>query len=336
MIDKIIMNPGVIKNITTALKKFWPILALIIVAAFAIYYSYGTRFVLEDLNRAWQNNSDKTAINELKEMVQLQQEQINKLVEGYAKLSGQTPEEIKRETIREKSQEEQLTSAVAKIAPSVVSIVVSKDVPQYTVEYVNPFGNDPFFKDFNIRVPQYTQKGTKIQKISAGTGFLITSDGYILTNRHVIDFENAYLSVLLSNGEQKSGQVAHKNNQNDVALIKIDGTGYPIAELGDSGTLRLGQSLFAIGNALGEYNNSVSVGIVSGLNRELSAGGTTYKNIIQTDAAINPGNSGGPLVSLDGKVIGINVAKIVGSDNIGFAIPINIAKDILKSLGFKL
>ena len=106
--------------------------------------------------------------------------------------------------------------------------------------------------------------------------------------------------------------------------------------MGDSGTLRLGQSLFAIGNALGEYNNSVSVGIVSGLNRELNAGGVTYKNIIQTDAAINPGNSGGPLVSLDGKVIGINVARIIGSDNIGFAIPINIAKDILKSLGFKL
>ena len=107
----LIINPEVIKNLKKAIKKFWPFLALLIVVVLAIYYSYGTRFVLEDLNRAWQNNSDKTAINELKEMVQLQQEQINKLVEGYAKLSGQTPEEIKRETIREKSQEEQLTSA---------------------------------------------------------------------------------------------------------------------------------------------------------------------------------------------------------------------------------
>jgi len=170
---------------------------------------------------------------------------------------------IRREVIKEKSQEELLTAAVAKITPAVVSIVVTKDVPKLEVVYENPFGNDPFFKDFNIRIPVWRQKGSELQKVGAGTGFLINSNGYILTNRHVVEDTNAYYAVLLSDGSQKEAQVVYKDQNIDVAIIKIPGSGYKTAELGNSDSLKLGQSVFAVGNALGEFRNTVSVGVIS-------------------------------------------------------------------------
>jgi serine protease Do len=245
-------------------------------------------------------------------------------------------EAVRREVVKQKSQEELLTAAVAKVAPAVVSIVVSKDVPKLEVVYVNPFGNDPFFEDFGVRVPMYRQRGTQKQKVGAGTGFLISSNGYVLTNRHVVEDQAATYTVLLSNGAQKLAQVSYVDQKLDVAIIKIDGSGYNTVSLGDSSALKLGQSVFAVGNALGEYNNSVSVGIVSGLNRDIEAsgGGFTEKlsGVIQTDAAINPGNSGGPLVNLQGEAIGVNVATVMGSQSIGFSIPINNAKSIITSV----
>lgn len=246
-------------------------------------------------------------------------------------------ETIRREVIREKSQEELLTAAVAKISPAVVSIVVTKDVPKLEVVYVNPFGDDPFFKDFNIRVPQYQQIGTEIQKIGAATGFLVSKFGYILTNKHVVEDTAAKYTVLLANGSQKEAQVIYRDSSQDIAVIKIAGGDYSVAEFGDSGGLKLGQSVFAIGNALGEYSNTVSVGIISGLNRNIEAvstSGATEKlnNVIQTDAAINQGNSGGPLVNLDGKVVGVNVAMVSGSQNIGFSLPINAVKSVVNSI----
>ena len=245
-------------------------------------------------------------------------------------------EAVRREVVKQKSQEELLTAAVAKVAPAVVSIVVSKDVPKLEVVYVNPFGNDPFFEDFGVRVPMYRQRGTQKQKVGAGTGFLISSNGYVLTNRHVVEDQAATYTVLLSNGAQKLAQVSYVDQKLDVAIIKIDGSGYNTVSLGDSSALKLGQSVFAVGNALGEYNNSVSVGIVSGLNRDIEAsgGGFTEKlsGVIQTDAAINPGNSGGHLVNLQGEAIGVNVATVMGSQSIGFSIPINNAKSIITSV----
>jgi len=246
-------------------------------------------------------------------------------------------EVVRREIIQQKSQEELLTSAVAKASPSVVSIVVSKDVPKLEIVYVNPFGNDPLFKDFNIQVPVYQQKGTERQNVGAGTGFLIRSTGYILTNRHVVDDTSADYTVLLANGAQKTAQVVYRDPNNDIAIVKIEGSGYSKEELGNSGALALGQTVFAVGNALGQYSNSVSVGIISGLNRTIQAsdqnGATeTLSGVIQTDAAINPGNSGGPLVNLNGEVIGVNVATIVGSNNISFSIPINVVKSIISSV----
>lgn len=250
-----------------------------------------------------------------------------------ASLAAAEKEAQNRQVIHEKSQDELLTEAVAKVTPSVVSIVISKDVPNLEVVYENPFGNDPFFKDFGFKVPRYRQNGTTHKKVGAGTGFIITIDGYILTNRHVVADKTADYTALLSDGTQQPAKVIYIDSDNDIAIVKIEGN-YKAATLGDSSKLQLGQSVIAIGNALGEYNNSVSVGIISGLNRNITAsgGGLTEQlsGVIQTDAAINPGNSGGPLLDLNGKVVGVNVATVQGSNSISFSIPINTVKGIIK------
>src|SRR3989338_6127065 len=246
--------------------------------------------------------------------IALIQKQIATINEAVTKISGENSKvaislkEIQnRQDVREKSQSELLTEAGAKVAPAVVSVVISKDVPQLEVVYQNPFGNDPFFKDFNIQVPVYRQKGVKNQKVGGGSGFLITTNGYILTNRHVVEDSAATFTALLSNGSQKPAKVIYTDKDKDIAIIKIEGTGYKTVSLGNSDAVKLGESVIAIGNALGEYNNSVSVGIISGLNRSLSVQDRTtgitenLTGVMQTDAAINPGNSRGPLVNMRGE-----------------------------------
>lgn len=233
-----------------------------------------------------------------------------------------------------RSQEDLLTSAVEKASPAVVSIVISRDVALLEVQYVNPFGDDPYFRDIGYRVPVFRQVGTRPQQVGAGTGFIIRSDGYILTNRHVVDDEKAEYTALLSNGEKKTAKVVYRDEHNDVAILKIDGSGYSAIQLGDSSALKLGQTVVAIGNALGEYNNSVSVGIISGLNRTIEAQDErgrveVLENVMQTDAAINRGNSGGPLLDLSGNVVGVNVAVDRGGSNISFAIPIDTIRAII-------
>ena len=144
-------------------------------------------------------------------------------------------------------------------------------------------------------------------------------------------------TVLLSTGKQQTAKVVYKDPNNDIAIVKISGSGYPVVTLGESGGLKLGDTVIAIGNALGQYNNSVSVGVVSGLNRTIQASdpngaSETLNGVIQTDAAINPGNSGGPLLDLNGNVMGINVATVQGSNSIGFSIPVNGVKSIAQSV----
>ncbi len=239
-----------------------------------------------------------------------------------------------RRQVVARSQEDLLTSAVAASAPAVVSIVISKDVPLLEVQYVNPFGDDPFFRNFNFRVPTYRQVGTQKQKVGAGTGFIVRSDGYVLTNRHVVADAAAEYTALLSTGEQRIARVLYRDEGHDIAVLKIDGAGFPVLSLGDSSALRLGQSVAAIGNALGEYSNSVSVGIISGLGRTIEAQDergrvVTLSGVIQTDAAINNGNSGGPLLDLAGEVIGVNVAMARGANSIAFAIPSAAVQPIL-------
>lgn len=260
-------------------------------------------------------------------------------VASTASSTATTASELsRREQVVARSQDQLLQDAVARVTPAVVSIVESREVPLLQVTYQNPFGNDPFFQGFSIEVPVYQQVGTTTQKVSAGTGFLVRGSGYIVTNRHVVPDANATYTVLLSNGKQLAGQVVWRSATEDLAVVKIRGSGYASVPLGDSSALALGESVFAVGNALGEYNNSVSVGIISGLNRSITASDSsgnaeTLSNVIQTDAAINPGNSGGPLVNLSGSAIGVNVATVQGSQSIGFAIPIAEVRKALNQLG---
>jgi serine protease Do len=244
----------------------------------------------------------------------------------------------RRSQVAQKSETQSLQDAVAAVTPAVVSIVESEAVPQLQVTYENPFGNDPFFQGFGVQVPVYQQVGTTTEQVSAGTGFIVRSDGYIITNKHVVPDANATYTVLLASGVQKTGTVVWRSPTEDLAVVKISGSGYATVPLGDSSTLELAQSVFAVGNALGQYNNSVSVGVISGLNRSITASdengnSETLNGVIQTDAAINPGNSGGPLVDLSGEAVGINVAMVQGSENIGFSLPIEEVKTALANLG---
>jgi len=236
------------------------------------------------------------------------------------------------------SQEDAVISAVKETSPAVVSIIISKNLPIYEQCYVNPFGD--LFPGFQI--PQICQKGTQLQEIGGGSGFIISKDGLILTNKHVVSDAAAEYTVLTNHGEKYPAKVLSLDTDQDLAVIKINvtkesTTSLSAVVLGDSDNLQIGQTVIAIGNALGEFRNTVSVGVVSGLDRTITASGggvtETIKNLIQTDAAINSGNSGGPLLNLKGEVIGINTAMASGAENIGFAIPINKAKVILQEQG---
>ncbi len=174
------------------------------------------------------------------------------------------------------------------------------------------------------------------QQQSAGSGFIITSDGLILTNKHVVSSTTADYTVITSDGKTYKGDVKARDPLNDLAIVKIDAGDLKTVELGNSDDLQIGQSVVAIGNALGQFQNTVTSGVLSALDRSLTAsdGGTESEELfglLQTDAAINPGNSGGPLVNSIGQVIGINTAVASSAENLGFAIPINAAKTAIES-----
>ena len=164
-----------------------------------------------------------------------------------------------------------------------------------------------------------------------GSGFIITDRGQILTNHH-ITAGSRELEVALTDGRAFEGKVLGSDPANDLAVAKIDAHDLPVAEMGDSNELKVGQTVIAIGNPFGLVGGpSVTVGVVSALNRHILSE-RVYENLIQTDASINPGNSGGPLLDLTGKVVGINTANIPGAQGIGFAIPINTAKAVLEDI----
>lgn len=226
-----------------------------------------------------------------------------------------------------------VVDVVRKSNVAVVSIVGMKDVPKYDVVYndTNVFGGI-------FRTPTYVQNGTEKKKTGSGTGFLISSDGYIVTNKHVVSDTSASYSVTLNNSKVYDATVLARDDVLDVAILKVSSTDkFSYLQLGDSDTIEVGQSVVAIGNALGQFKNTVSVGVVSGLSRSVTAstgGGGSEKlsKVIQTDAAINPGNSGGPLLDINSNVIGVNVAVVSGSENIGFALPINSIKSVIDSV----
>ncbi|MCX6721704.1 MAG: trypsin-like peptidase domain-containing protein [Candidatus Staskawiczbacteria bacterium] len=253
-----------------------------------------------------------------------------------------TPEpKVKTPAINKSESQNIYTSAVAyeqavidaakNVSPSVVSIVISGNVPTYEEQFVNPFGD---FGPFNIQIPQQVQNGTQYREIGAGSGFIISADGLVLTNRHVVSSSKADYAVFTNDGEKYTAKVLAQDPVQDLAIIKIqsDGKTFKPVKLGDSSGIQIGQTAIAIGNALGQFSNTVSVGVVSGLQRTISASdgagsfSETLEGIIQTDAAINTGNSGGPLLNLRGEVIGINTAMAQDAQGIGFAIPINMVK----------
>jgi len=221
-------------------------------------------------------------------------------------------------------------SLAVQLKPSVVNIGTAKTVRARTPSYRgprNPGGGDPFeefFERFFREAPQSSHK-----QRSLGSGFIISEDGYILTNDHVVDGADE-ITVKLSDGREFEGEVRGLDPKLDLALIKIDaGEDLPVAKLGESDSIKVGEWVMAIGNPFG-LEQTVTVGIVSAKGRVIGAG--PYDDFIQTDASINPGNSGGPLFNMRGEVIGINAAIVAGGQGIGFAIPVNMAKQIIPQL----
>ncbi|MCK4355187.1 trypsin-like peptidase domain-containing protein [Candidatus Parcubacteria bacterium] len=266
-----------------------------------------------------------------------------KIIEKETIIEKAVEKAVEKEYIPQTSVEEKIIKVVEESSPAVVSIIITKDVPVMEKFYYSPFG------DNFLQVPQYRQKGTQKQKIGGGTGFIVSENGMIITNKHVVLDDAADYTVFTNDGAQYSAKVLAKDTIQDIAVIKIEpdknvnNTGgitidkFPMLEFGDSSSLQIGQTVIAIGNALGEFRNTVSVGVISGLGRTITASGgglvETLEDVIQTDAAINKGNSGGPLLNLRGQVIGINTAVAqAGAENIGFAIPANCAKKDLQDV----
>lgn len=213
-----------------------------------------------------------------------------------------------------------------KACPAVITIIISRDLPKAEGFYFFPYGDQQFI------VPKKGKKGKERTKIGGGSGFLVYPEGYIITSSHVVAEKNADYTVIYEPDKTYPAKVISRDPINDVAILKISVKNFPYLELGDSDQIELGETVIAIGNALGEFHDTISTGVVSGLSRYITAfsglarQAEMLRGLIQTDAAINPGNSGGPLVNIQGKVIGINTATVMGAQNIGFAIPINYAK----------
>ncbi len=237
---------------------------------------------------------------------------------------------LKTEYVPQTTQEEKIIKAVQNVSPAVVSIVITKDVPVLEQYFVNPFGEG---SPIQLKVPQYRQQGTEKKEVGGGSGFIVAADGLVVTNKHVALDAQADYTVFTNDGKSYPAKVLARDPVQDLAILKIENleAKFPVVNLGDSDALQIGQTVIAIGNALGEFRNTVSTGVVSGLGRTITASGSgsfveTIEDVIQTDAAINQGNSGGPLLNLAGQVIGMDTATVSGAQSIGFAIPINKIK----------
>lgn len=249
--------------------------------------------------------------------------------------------EIERTLI--KRMDEVIVSVVEKVSPAVVSVIATKDIPVVERVWIDPFADDPLFKQFfgdsGFRVPQFRQKGTQKQQVSSGSGFVVSREGLVITNKHVVADTSAAYSALMLDGSRFDVDVLAFDPFQDIAILKIKSASrsFPFLSLGDSESLKIGQTVIAIGNALGEFQNTVSVGVISGLRRSIVASSPTgpteeLREVIQTDAAINPGNSGGPLLNLFGEVIGVNTAVAQAAENIGFALPVRFAKKDIRDV----
>ncbi|MBE9167932.1 trypsin-like peptidase domain-containing protein [Pleurocapsales cyanobacterium LEGE 06147] len=249
-------------------------------------------------------------------------------------ISARTPESSAVFTAQQNSQQVTttatpgtfVTEVVNKVGPSVVRINASRTVATRLPEAFN----DPFFRRFfGSQIPQIPDE--QIQR-GTGSGFIVSSDGLILTNAHVVDGADK-VTVTLKDGRTINGTVLGTDSLTDMAVVKIEADNLPAVAFGDSDQLQIGEWAIAIGNPLG-LDNTVTTGIISATGRNSSQVGVGDKRVdfIQTDAAINPGNSGGPLLNANGEVVGINTAIIRNAQGIGFAIPINTARNIAEQL----
>lgn len=225
-------------------------------------------------------------------------------------------------------------ATIKKVMPAVVSIAITKrledlekELPKELYPFI-PSGPD----GEKLQIPDSMVDKRGMVQIGGGSGFIVDAAGLILTNKHVISDSKAEYTVILNDNRRFPAEILSRDPINDVAIVKIKVEGLPFLTLGDATRLQLGQSLIAIGNALGVFKNTVSLGIVSGLSRSIAAQAEPdaapqeMRGLIQTDAAINPGNSGGPLVDAEGLVVGVNAAIVSGAQSISFAIPVNAAR----------
>ena len=230
------------------------------------------------------------------------------------------PKTITETKIEVVDEETVVTRVVEKANDSVVTVAISKDVLNNSL--------DVFRQMFGV----YEEKveSTNIER-DIGTGFIISEDGLIVTNKHVVSDLGAKYKVVIGKDETVEVVNIYRDPVNDLAIIKVNKSGLKPVEMGDSSKLKVGQTVIAIGTALGEFRSTVTKGVISGLGRGITAGGVgigmeKLEDVIQVDAAINSGNSGGPLFDSSGKVVGVNVAVSQGGQNIGFALPINLVK----------
>ncbi len=237
------------------------------------------------------------------------------------------------------SEESATIDVVKKASPAVVSILISKDLSsqqQQSDIFSNPFFFSPFFQMPSNPAPAAPKSSTpNFQQVGAGSGFFISADGMIVTNKHVVQDSQAKYAVLTSDGKKYDAKVLSTDPVNDLAILKIDISNAPTLNLADSSKIEIGQRVIAIGNSLGQYSNTVTEGIVSGIGRNITAGSEgvseQLEGVIQTDAAINPGNSGGPLLNIFGDVIDINTAMDQQGQLVGFAIAANDIKKAVQS-----
>lgn len=240
---------------------------------------------------------------------------------------GTTGITIPTDKIKVVEEENVITGVVERVSPSVVTVGIQQTRSVGDIFEFNPFNpseNSP-------------RRSTIEQDI--GSGFVITTDGLIVTNKHVVSVPNAKYRVITKDNKTYDVVKIYRDPDNDLAIVKINPSGEVLKpiEMGDSDKLKVGQMAIAIGTALGEFRNTVTVGVISGVGRGITAGGPfdggaeKLDNVIQTDAAINPGNSGGPLLNSAGQVIGVNTAVSAEGQGIGFALPINVVKEAVNN-----
>ncbi|MBI5619913.1 trypsin-like peptidase domain-containing protein [Candidatus Gottesmanbacteria bacterium] len=252
-----------------------------------------------------------------------------KLLERYIKVPGISQQRFipGTEQVRVVTEESVVIDAVDRVSPSVVTVGITKTRKLGDIIQINPFNP---FQPFQ-RKPGQTQKLEQ----DIGSGFIVSTDGLIVTNKHVVADTEAKYRIITKDDKTYDVTKIYRDPANDLAILKIDVSGLTPVDLGDSSKIKVGQLAIAIGTALGEFRHTVTTGVVSGVGRGITAGSPfegyveRLDNVIQTDAAINPGNSGGPLLTSSGQVIGVNTAVSGEGQNIGFAIPINVIKDSL-------